>query len=101
MNGKSVEEPLQPGTFVAVRRTWKSGDRIEFTLDRPMRLAPIDKQHPNQVAVMHGPLTLFAVGNLPPNLKRSDLLANTHGMKMLSYPAIKDETYRLYLPVTT
>jgi uncharacterized protein len=101
VNGKSVEEPLQPGTFVAVRRTWKSGDRIEFTLDRPMRLAPIDKQHPNQVAVMHGPLTLFAVGNLPPNLKRSDLLANTHGMKMLSYPAIKDETYRLYLPVTT
>jgi hypothetical protein len=61
-------------------------------------LVPIDRQHPNLVAVMQGPLTLFWVGDAPAKQTRAELLANAH--KMMSYPAIKNETYRLYLPVT-
>jgi uncharacterized protein len=98
VNGKSVPAVLKPGTFVPVRQTWKNSDRIEFSIDRPLRLSPIDQQHPNLVAVMQGPLALFAVGDLPADQTRADLLSNAH--KMLSYPAIKDEKYRLYLPVT-
>ena len=113
VNGKSASVSLKPGTFVPVRQTWKNGDRIEFTIDRPLRLSPVDPQHPNQVAVLQGPLALFAVGNIPSDLTRTNLLAAAqHGdgwqvpasgqsLKMLAYPAITGETYRLYLPVTS
>jgi hypothetical protein len=113
VNGKSTSVALKPGTFVPIRQTWKDGDRIEFSIDRPLRLSPVDPQHPNQVAVLQGPLALFAVGNIPSDLTRANLLAaaqqgdawqvraSGQSLKMLSYPAITGETYRLYLPVTT
>jgi DUF1680 family protein len=105
---------VRPGKFVSVRRSWKNGDRIEFTIDRPLRLPPVDPQHPNLIAVLQGPLALFAVGDVPDGLTRTNLLAtrqrgvddwqvpaSAQGLKMVSYPAIRNETYRLYLPVTT
>jgi DUF1680 family protein len=113
VNGKSTSVVLKPGTFVPVRQTWRNGDRIEFTIDRPLRLEPIDPQHPNQVAVLQGPLALFSLGNIAPDLTRANLLAtqqsgvdgwqaptSAQGLKMVAYPAINGETYRLYLPVT-
>ena len=113
VNGKSASVELKPGTFVPVNRTWKSGDRIEFSIDRPYRVEAVDPQHPNDLAVSQGPVTLFAVGELPSNLTRKDLLATQEraagdwtlsaaggSVKMLSYPQIKDEKYRLYIPVS-
>jgi hypothetical protein len=113
VNGKTETVGLKPGTFVPVRRTWKNSDRIEFTIDRPFRLMPADQQHPNQMALLQGPVTLFAVGDIPSNVARKDLLAaqqrtagawrvssSNGSLTMLSYPTIKDEKYRLYLPVT-
>jgi DUF1680 family protein len=112
VNGRSIPANLKPGTFAPVRQTWRNGDRIEFTLDRPMRLSPVDPQHPNLVALQQGPLTLFAVGAIPADLTRKTLLATAQtgsaewktpgsgdGLKMLAYPDIGNETYRLYLPV--
>jgi hypothetical protein len=79
-----------------------------------LRFSPVDPQHPNQVALMQGPLTLFAVGDVPSNLTRANLLATRQSslnewqlptasqtLKMLPYAAITKETYRLYLPVAT
>jgi uncharacterized protein len=113
INGKTASIDLKPGTFAPIRRTWSRGDRIEFTIDRPLRLSSVDAQHPNQVALMQGPLTLFAVGEIPGTMTRKDLLSVANpssggwsiatpggSVKMLSYPQIKDETYRLYLPVS-
>jgi DUF1680 family protein len=112
VNGKNSSVPLKPGTFVALRQNWKDGDRIEFTIDRPLRLTPVDAQHPNLLAVLQGPLALFAVGEFPVDLTRAQLLAtaqrgetdwqlstSAQTVKMLPYPAISKETYRLYLPV--
>ncbi len=112
VNGKSTAIDLKPGTFVPVRQTWKNGDRIEFSIDRPVRLSSVDPQHPNLVAVLQGPLTLFAIGDVPSDLTRKQLLATAQrggtewqvpgsgqGLRMLPYPAITDQTYRLYLPV--
>jgi DUF1680 family protein len=114
VNGKSTSSALKAGTFVPIRRDWKDGDRLEFTIDRPLRLSSVDPQHPNLVAVLHGPLALFAVGEVPGDLTRAQLLAteqrgadewqvSTAGqsLKMLPYPAITSETYRLYVPVMT
>ncbi len=75
VNGKASSVALRPGSFVAVRQTWKNGDRLEFSVDRPFRLAPVDPQHANDVALLQGPLALFAVDKLPPHLTRKDLLA--------------------------
>jgi uncharacterized protein len=114
VNGKSTSVALKPGTFVPVRQNWRNGDRIELTIDRPVRLSSVDPQHPNLVAVLQGPLALFAVGDVPSDLTRTQLLAtaqhgvddwqvpaSAQGLKMLPYPAITNQTYRLYLPVTT
>ena len=111
---RATSVALKPGTFVPVRQNWKNGDRIEFTIDRPVRLSSVDPQHPNLVAVLQGPLALFAVGDVPSDLTRTQLLAtaqrgvdewqvpgSAQGLKMLPYPAITNQTYRLYLPVTT
>jgi DUF1680 family protein len=59
INGKSTTESPAAGTYFAVERTWKSGDRIELNLPMEVRLMtahPKVEQLRNQVAVMRGPL---------------------------------------------
>ncbi|GGH13865.1 beta-L-arabinofuranosidase domain-containing protein [Silvibacterium dinghuense] len=112
INGKAIAEEVRPGIFLSLHRTWKDGDRIELTLDRTYRLIQVDPEHPNLVALLHGPLSLFAVGETPATLSRRELLAaqersgswsvssGSDAVTLLSYPQIKDEKYRLYLPVS-
>ncbi len=50
-----------PGTFAALRRTWKRGDRIELRLPQAFRAEPIDASHPATVALMRGPLMYCAL----------------------------------------
>jgi uncharacterized protein len=59
VNGKRDPHVWQPGTFAAVRRAWRAGDRIELELPRPTRLEPIDPEHPDTVALLCGPLVLM------------------------------------------
>jgi len=111
INGKRVSEEIVPGKFLEVRRTWKNGDRIEFEIGMPLYLKEIDQKNPNTVALMRGPIALFAVGDLPPTVARAELLAatavsatsedrqvSTAGRKLVFRPfaAIGDEEYRLY-----
>ena len=74
VNGKRVSQPLQPGTFAAIQRTWKDGDRVEIELPMPLRLEVVDANHPNLVALLHGPLVLFAVADSQPSFDRRGLL---------------------------
>jgi DUF1680 family protein len=74
VNGKRVSGPMEPGAFAALRRTWKDGDRVEIELPMPLRLEPVDLNHPNLVALMHGPLVLFAVADSQPSFDRNALL---------------------------
>ena len=73
VNGAPVSLTMNAG-FAAVERTWKDGDRLELSLPLPMRLQPIDSRHPNTVALMRGPLVLFALAENP-SVKRAQLLA--------------------------
>jgi uncharacterized protein len=61
VNGKPAEVTLQPGSWAEIDRTWKSGDRIEYSIDMPMRTVPLDPQHNNLMALMYGPVALFAI----------------------------------------
>jgi uncharacterized protein len=114
VNGRSIGSEISPGKFLAVQRTWKNGDRLEVEFEMPMRLEAVDAQTPNRVALMHGPIALFAVGTIPPRLKRDQLLSamrvvpsgedwqvQTDGGKLTLRPfaSIMSEEYRLYQTV--
>jgi len=74
VNGNRISDPVQPGTFAAIRRTWKDGDRVELELPMPLRLETVDANHPHLVALMQGPLTLFAVADSQPAFSKDGLL---------------------------
>lgn len=41
VNGRKAELPIQPGHWAELNRTWADGDRIEFSIDMPLRLIPL------------------------------------------------------------
>ncbi len=112
VNGKRAPDPVVPGTFAAIRRQWKTGDRIDLDLPLTKRLEPIDARHPNTVALLCGPLVLFPITSATPAITRAQLLsasrsgqrswqAETPGgpLKLLPFTAISDEQYSTYLAV--
>jgi hypothetical protein len=74
VNGRRVSDPVEPGTFASIRRTWKDGDRVELELPMPLRLEPVDANHQNMVALLQGPLVLFAVADSQPTFNSNALL---------------------------
>jgi len=111
VNGK--RESAQAGSFARMHREWKDGDRIDVELPLTARLEAIDAQHPETVALLVGPLVLFAVMDSQPAATRAQLLAvkkngaqswqvETAGgvMKMMPFTAIEDQEYTTYLRVT-
>ncbi len=111
VNGK--REPASAGSFARVQREWKNGDRIELDLPLTARLEAIDAQHPETVALLVGPVVLFAVTDSQPAVTRPQLLAakktgaqswhvETAGgsMKMLPFSVIRDEQYTTYFRVS-
>jgi DUF1680 family protein len=79
INGRRSDQPLRAGQFAQLRREWHSGDRIELTLPLPLRIQPVDAQHPDTVALLAGPLVLMrlfeADGSDHARLSRADLLS--------------------------
>jgi DUF1680 family protein len=74
VNGTRVSDAVQPGTFAAIRRTWNDGDRVELELPMPMRLETVDANHPDLVALLHGPIVLFAIADSQPSFEKNGLL---------------------------
>jgi DUF1680 family protein len=79
VNGIKPPGNVTPGLFAAIRREWKTGDRVELELPLAMRLEAIDAQHPDTVALLRGPLVLMAVKQKQdgpvPRVTREQLLA--------------------------
>ncbi len=111
LNGRSVAADLQPGAFLPLRREWKDGDRIEYSLDRTLRLEAVDAQHPDTAALLSGPLTLFAINATESRFTQAQLLAakqvgapaaqwrvesESAPVTFLAFPSIEDQQYRLY-----
>jgi len=117
VNGARVSEPVEPGTFASIRRTWKDGDRIELELPMPLRLEAVDANHPEIVALVQGPLVLFAVGESQPTFDRNTLLrakavnntsgdwqaTSAHGSNITMRPFmnIDKESYSTYVLLKT
>jgi uncharacterized protein len=111
LNGKRVA--VSPGDFARLERKWNHGDRIELEIPLRPRLEAVDKQHADAVALLVGPLVLFAPAN-PPAATRAQLLAvkmmapevwhvsldQDRVMKMMPFTAIEDHEYTTYLRVS-
>src|SRR5580700_10793979 len=77
VNGKRVPGSYHPGQFAELHRVWKNSDRIDLELPRAKRLEAVDRQHPEIVALLAGPLVLFPVNQSAgrPCPTRAELLA--------------------------
>lgn len=74
VNGQRVSDALKAGTFAAIRRTWKDGDRVELELPMSLRVESVDANHPSLVALVYGPVVLFAIADSQPSFDRRSLL---------------------------
>jgi DUF1680 family protein len=71
VNGRRETPSPQPGGFAAIRREWRSGDRIELELPLAQRLESIDAAHPQTVALLAGPLVLMRILDEDPHSEAS------------------------------
>ncbi len=113
VNGSPTGASLQPGTWTRLDRTWKDGDRVELSIDMPLRLVPIDPAHPETIALVRGPVALFAIEQGAAKISSKQMLAaqrsgasgdwevasNMGKIPMRPYASIKSERYRLYQQV--
>lgn len=111
INGSPSRAPAQPGTFTAIRRTWRTGDCIDLTLPQSFRTEPIDEEHPTTVALMRGPVQYVALNpssqldrehlTLPAGLKQlapQSFGENYSGNQIVFVPlhSVRGETYTTY-----
>jgi DUF1680 family protein len=112
VNGAPWSGAMAPGAFAAVTRRWRQGDRVDLELPRRLRLEPVDAQHPDTVALLCGPLVLFALsgGAAMSQPRRGELLAARQtgrrrweasvsgaSVTLLPYVAIDEEPYTTFL----
>jgi hypothetical protein len=113
VNGTRLATAPVPGTFMNIRRQWRSGDRIELELPLNLRLEPVDARHPRTVALLCGPQVLFAITGMRPELTARALLAARRTgkqswqvdtaagpMSMLPFTAIGEQQYSTYVVTT-
>ena len=62
LNGNKLDVPAKPGSWATIERAWNAGDRVAIQIPMRLRLVPIDKQHPQRVALMCGPVVLVQDG---------------------------------------
>jgi len=113
VNGRRAQTTATAGTFASIHRRWNSGDRVELDLPMKMRLEAIHPQHPQTVALLFGPLVLFAITSARPALTAAELLGASRvdertwqiktasgPIKMLPFTEIEEEQYSTYQRVT-
>ncbi len=62
VNGNAVACEAVPGTWASVSRKWSSGDEVRIRIPLTLRMEPVDRQHPDRVAVVRGPVVLALEG---------------------------------------
>jgi uncharacterized protein len=86
---------------------------VDLELPMKARLEAVDPQHADTLALVVGPIVLFAVTDSQPKVTRAQLLAvkkmvpevwhvdiGNGVMKMMPFTAIEDQAYTTYLRIT-
>jgi len=63
LNGQPVKELSKPGSYIELKRRWKSGDTVAVTLPKTLRLEPLP-DNARVAAILWGPLVM--AGDLGP-----------------------------------
>jgi DUF1680 family protein len=63
LNGRSVAQLLPPGSYVQLKRTWKTGDSVSLVLPKTLRIEGLPDNN-RRAALLWGPLVL--AGDLGP-----------------------------------
>lgn len=105
-------QAAEAGTFARLDRQWSSGDRVEVELPATPRLETFDPRHTDTVALLVGPLVLFAITDSEPAATRAQLLAvkragsrswetetSAGRLQMLPFTSIQEEGYSTYLRI--
>ncbi len=58
VNSSRLDLQAKPGEWARIEREWKSGDQVTVRIPMTLRTVPVDRQHPNRVAVLWGPVVL-------------------------------------------
>jgi len=65
VNGKLVATSSTPSSYASIKRTWKKGDKLEFSLPMTLR-TEATPDDPKKVAILYGPVVLAAdMGDAP------------------------------------
>lgn len=118
INGRMAGVSCAPGSFAAVRRTWRPGDRIELVLPQDFRTEAIDDMHPETIALMRGPIQYVALNpqhdlagapdddrlRLPSGLKQiapQAFVEDYAGKQIVFVPIhqVRDQTYTSYFSI--
>ncbi|MBV9619734.1 MAG: glycoside hydrolase family 127 protein, partial [Gammaproteobacteria bacterium] len=112
VRGAAPSQSVEPGRFMALERTWRNGDEVELQLPCRPRLEAITAEHPRTVALLWGPLVLFALGadaaaRRPSaeellavrkvDAQRWQAEAEGTAIDFLPYTALQEETYATFL----
>lgn len=77
VNGQAVATTLQPDTYAVVKRMWRAGDTVEFTMDFKPTLweaNPLVEETVDQVVIKYGPLVYCVESNdLPAGVRLEDV----------------------------
>ncbi len=77
INGATIAQAVQPGSYCELRRRWSPGDTVELDLPMPVTLLeshPLVEENRNQVAVMRGPIVYcLEAKDLPPGVAIEDV----------------------------
>jgi len=77
VNGAPVAADITPGAYVDVKRSWKAGDTVDFTMEFKPTLweaNPLVEETVDQVAIKYGPLVYCVESNdLPEGVKLKDV----------------------------
>jgi uncharacterized protein len=57
INGRALEASASPGSYLAMTRAWKPGDRVEMALPMKLRIEAMPDD-PKMQAILYGPLVL-------------------------------------------
>ena len=117
VNGTLQKGLASLGQFAAIKKEWKTGDRVELEFPLRMSLECIDPKHADTVALLRGPLVLMAVkadqaGQLP-KVTREQLLAARRvserewqvnaadgPVTMLPFTGLRSRPYTTYLKLS-
>jgi hypothetical protein len=58
VNGAVQNVTVRPDEWAVIRRTWKSGDRVDVRIPLRLRMEAVDRRHPSLVAILRGPVVL-------------------------------------------